>query len=132
MWWGIRCWRNKMWFSTPNIGKYIEDISCLCISFYIKLPRKMCKMLHKLVRKMCRVWRYLLGKMWNDYGIWCEGCCIRIAYIWCKAQCIIYQHNHNYNIIQANTTLGDARRDENLKIEIEFWNRNLNTPHHIG
>ena len=29
-------------------------------------------------------------------------------------------------------TLGDAGRDENLKIEIESQNRNLNLPHHIG
>ena len=29
-------------------------------------------------------------------------------------------------------TLGDAGRDENLKIEIESLNRNLDSPHHIG
>ena len=57
-----------------------ESISCLYASSYIKLPRKMCKMLHKLDGKMCRVWQYLLRKMWNDYGIWYEGRRIYIVY----------------------------------------------------
>ena len=58
-----------------------ESVSYPCASFCIKLPRKMCKMLHKLVRKMCRGRRYLLGKMWNDYEMWYKGCCMCIRYI---------------------------------------------------
>ena len=50
-----------------SVHQISESISCLYSIFCIKLPRKMCKMLHKLVGKMCRVWRYLLRKMWNDY-----------------------------------------------------------------
>ena len=57
-----------------------KNISCLCSIFCIKLPRKMCKMLHKLVGKMCRACQYLLRKMWNDYEIWYKECRICIVY----------------------------------------------------
>lgn len=40
-----------------------KSISCHCVSLCTKLPRKMCKMLHKLVGKMCRACQYLLRKM---------------------------------------------------------------------
>ena len=63
-----------------SVHQISESISCHCMLFYTKLPRKMCKMVHKLVGKMCGVWQYLLRKMWNDYGIWYEGRRIYIVY----------------------------------------------------
>ena len=58
-----------------------ESISCLYASSYIKLPRKMCKMLHKLDGKMCRVWQYSLEKVWNNCKISYEKCWINVSYI---------------------------------------------------
>ena len=64
-----------------SVHQISESISCLYSIFCIKLPRKMCKMLHKLVGKMCRVWRYLLRKMWNNCRISYEKCWINVSYI---------------------------------------------------
>ena len=46
-----------------SMHRISKSVSCHCASLCIKLPRKMCKMLHKLVEKMCRGRRYLLGKV---------------------------------------------------------------------
>ena len=66
-----------MWFSILNIGKHIVPYA----PFYTKLPRKMCKMVHKLVGKMCGGWQYLLRKMWNNCRISYEKCWINVSYI---------------------------------------------------